>query len=69
MEAPLRAASSQTSRLSLGRFRLTPVCRRNSGASVWQVAEMRASSAVTAQSEGAQMGRCRWWLPCGMDLS
>ena len=52
MEAPLRAASSRTSRLSLGRFRLAPVCRRNSGPSVWPVTEMRASSAVTAHSEG-----------------
>ena len=63
MEAPLSAASLRTSRLSLGRFRLAPVCRRNSGPSVWPVAEMRASSAVTAHSEGSPDGAMRMVAP------
>ena len=63
MEAPLRAASSPTSRLSLGHFRLAPVCRQNSGAFLWSVSEMRASSAVTAHTDGFPDGAMQMVAP------
>ena len=61
--APLCAASSRTSRLSLGLVRETPACRRKSGPSLWPVAETCASITVTGHSEGSPVGVMRIVAP------